>query len=198
MSNPKEANITSETWSPIVTERLLLREFEPTDTQGYYELESNEENAQYQDWPPRTLEQSRELVSANIESSHASPRTTWELVVEKDGYMVGRVGAALSSLNNNDPFKPTKHFNLWFSFLPSVQGKGYATEAMTAFIEKLVKRQDTEVMELEIECDPRNAGSWKLAERLGFEKYSLTEKAYESKSGWVGSLVYRKIVTRSK
>jgi RimJ/RimL family protein N-acetyltransferase len=49
-------------------------------------------------------------------------------------------------------------------------------------------------MELEIECDPRNTGSWKLAERLGFEKHSLTKNVQEIKGEWVDSLVYRKTV----
>jgi len=102
---------------------------------------------------------------------------------------MGRVGAALSH------HEGSVHFNMWFSFLPSVQGKGYATEAMEAFIEELIRSRDGGDVEFEIECDPRNVGSWKLAERLGFEKHGLVERAYESKGEWVDSLVYRKIVT---
>jgi RimJ/RimL family protein N-acetyltransferase len=58
----------------------------------------------------------------------------------------------------------------------------------------LVKRQGGGPMELEIECDPRNTGSWKLAERLGFEEHSLTKNVQEIKGEWVDSLVYRKTV----
>ncbi len=43
-----------------------------------------------------------------------------------------------------------------------------------------------------VECDPRNEPSWRLAERLGFERQSLTERAFECKGEWVGSLVYRR------
>lgn len=103
--------------------------------------------------------------------------------------MIGRVGTALSHPDGSI------HFSLWFSFLPSVQGKGYASETMEAFIRELVRRRGGGAMVLEIECDPRNVGSWRLAERLGFEKHSLMESAYENKGEWVGSLVYRKIVT---
>jgi RimJ/RimL family protein N-acetyltransferase len=65
---------------------------------------------------------------------------------------------------------------------------------MAAFIAQLVEKERVEhkSIELEIECDPRNTGSWKLAERLGFSKHSLTERAWESKGEWVDSLVYRK------
>jgi GrpB-like predicted nucleotidyltransferase (UPF0157 family)/RimJ/RimL family protein N-acetyltransferase len=190
----KEANVKGEEWGAVRTERLILRAFIMSDIDGYYELESNEENARYQEWPPRTMEQAREQVIANMKNSSMKPRTQWEMVVESEGRMVGRVGAALTLHEADDPVKPVKHFDLWFSFLPSVHRKGYATEAVTAFIDELVKRQNGAPVELEIECDPRNTGSWKLAERLGFGKHSLTEKVREIKGEWVDSLVYRKVM----
>lgn len=190
----EKANIKGEKWGAIKTERLLLREFVAKDVEDYYTLESNEENARYQDWPPRTKEQARQLVLANIQNLCVVPRTNWELAIEDAGHMVGRVGAALTQVDVDGQVQPVSQFNLWFSFLPSVQGKGFATEAMTVFIDELVKRQNGATVELEIECDPRNTGSWKLAERLGFEKHSLTERAWESKGEWVDSLVYRKMM----
>jgi RimJ/RimL family protein N-acetyltransferase len=104
--------------------------------------------------------------------------------------MIGRVGASLSQRQDAEP---AIRSNLWYSFLPYAQGKGYATEAVAAFMEELVRMREGEV-EFEIECDPRNRGSWRLAERLGFERISLVERAYESKGEWVGSLVLRKVV----
>jgi GrpB-like predicted nucleotidyltransferase (UPF0157 family)/RimJ/RimL family protein N-acetyltransferase len=187
-------NTNPETWVTLKTKRLLLREFAVKDVQGYYELESSEENAKYQDWPPRTLDQARELVIANIASKNIRPRKTWELVVESEGRMIGRVGAALKRIDGDGPANVVQHFDIWFSFLPIVQGRGFATEATDALINDLLESRSGEPVELEIECDPRNIGSSRLAERLGFEKHSLTEKAWESKGQWVDSLVYRKIV----
>jgi GrpB-like predicted nucleotidyltransferase (UPF0157 family)/RimJ/RimL family protein N-acetyltransferase len=182
-------------WAKVKTERLVLREFTTMDSESYYVLESNEANARYQDWPPRTKEQALELVFANMRNIYVVPRTSWELIVESGGCMIGRVGAALKRLEHETP--PLNHFDLWFSFLPSVQGKGFATEAVTALIDELVKKYDKDSIELEIECDPRNTGCLRLAERLGFEKHSLTERAWESKGEWVDSLVYRKMIARS-
>lgn len=92
------------------------------------------------------------------------------------------------------------HVDLWFSFLPSVQGAGLATEAMRAFLSALAEREKRARgsgkldLELEIECDPRNTASWRLAQRLGFEQHSLTERAWECKGEWVGSMVWRRTV----
>lgn len=182
-------------WHNIRTPRLLLREFALADVDGYYNLEGNEQNARYQDWLPRSREQAQQLVLANMESSRAIHRAVWELVVEHKGAMVGRVGAAVTRSDAEDSADSGARFNLWFSFLPAIQGKGFATEAMTAFIDSLSKDQSADELVLEIECDPRNTGSWKLAERLGFKKHSLTERAWESKGEWVDSLVYRKLIS---
>ncbi|KAJ6531587.1 hypothetical protein DFH09DRAFT_1093054 [Mycena vulgaris] len=43
---------------------------------------------------------------------------------------------------------------------------------------------------LVIECDPRNVRSSRLAERAGFVLESVTEKAFECKGEWVGTMVY--------
>lgn len=196
----KKANVKGERYGAIKSKRLLLREFVMKDVDGYFELEGREESARYQDWPPRTKEQARQLVLDNIRNHNDVPRTVYELAVELEGRFVGRVGAKTSQANSDslpgeETIKHVTHADLWFSFLPDVQGKGFATEAMTAFIDALKDRLQGEgKVELEIECDPRNEASWKLAERLGFERYSLTKEAYESKGVWVDSLVYRKVV----
>ncbi|USP78978.1 hypothetical protein yc1106_06252 [Curvularia clavata] len=195
------ANVKGERFGAIKTPRLLLREFVTQDVDGYFELEGNEANARYQYWPPRTRQEARELVLENIRNHNDVPRTIYELAVETlDGKFIGRVGAKTSQANSDklpgeSSIKPVTHADLWFSFLPSAQGKGYATEAMTAFIGAIKDRlQDQGKVEMEIECDPRNEKSWKLAERLGFERHSLTKEKELVKGEWVDSLVMRKVI----
>lgn len=169
----------------------MLREFIPSDIPSYHALESSEANARYQSWTPRSIPQARELVLANISSACEMPRTVWELVVESEGDMIGRVGAKLTQVDDG-----VEHFDLWFSFLPSVQGRGYATESMNAFMAALtgMKERRGGKVEVEIECDPRNIGSCRLAERLGFEKHSFVERAWECKGEWVDSMAWRRVV----
>ncbi|KAJ4373060.1 hypothetical protein N0V83_003351 [Neocucurbitaria cava] len=199
----EKANLKGERLGAIQTPRLLLREFETKDIDSYYELESNPENARYQDWPPRTKDEARQLVLENIRNHNAVPRTVFELAVDHTGHFIGRVGAKLTptsydKLPGEMTLKHVTHANLCFSFLPSAQGQGFATEAMKAFIAVLTKgtrgAKDGGKWELEIECDPRNTGSVRLAERLGFERHSLTKEKWESKGEWVDSLVFRKVV----
>jgi GrpB-like predicted nucleotidyltransferase (UPF0157 family)/RimJ/RimL family protein N-acetyltransferase len=183
------SNLKGGRFSPIKTKRLVLREFVMGDVQAFYELESIPEVVRYQDWPPRSMEKAHEEVVKTIKGSFAKPRAHVELAVVHEERFIGRVGAMISSGDDNHDEGCLKHADLWFSFIPESQGKGFATEAMKAFIPLL-----DSPLELEIECDPRNVGSVKMAERLGFRKVRFTERDYESKGEWVDSLVYHKLV----
>jgi GrpB-like predicted nucleotidyltransferase (UPF0157 family)/RimJ/RimL family protein N-acetyltransferase len=179
------ANIKGERVGATKTERLVLREFVTADVDNFHALESIPEVVRYQTWPPRTKKQAHDEVMNIIKNSPITPRVHFELAVTlpSTAEFIGRVGA-----NVNRSSEPP-HADLWFSFMPASQGKGFATEAMKTFIPLLGPG-----LELEIECDPRNEGSVKMAERLGFERISLEEKAFECKGEWVGSAVYRKTV----
>jgi GrpB-like predicted nucleotidyltransferase (UPF0157 family)/RimJ/RimL family protein N-acetyltransferase len=196
------ANDTGERFTAIRTSRLLLREFVMKDEAGYFALEGNLENAKFQAWPPRTRQQARQLVLENIRNHNDVPRTIYELAVEdaETGMFIGRVGARTSQTNSDklpgeESIRPVTHAQLWFSFLQEWQGRGLATEAVDAFISAIKERlQEAGKVEMEIECDPRNERCWRLAERLGFERVSLTKEKEVCKGEWVDSLVLRRVV----
>ncbi|ORY14047.1 GrpB protein-domain-containing protein [Clohesyomyces aquaticus] len=171
----------------IRTNRLMLREFFGRDVADFHALESIPEVVRYQNYGPMTEEEAKKYVLDIMKGMSATPRTHFELAVLYENHFIGRVGAKIKYKDQKGTALSLPHADLWFSFMPELHGKGFATEAMRAFILVLPRP-----VELEIECDPRNTGSWKLAERLGFEKLSLTERIYESKGEWVDSLVYRK------
>jgi len=194
------ANRKHERFAAIKTERLVLREFVMGDVEALYGLESRGEVVRYQNYGPKTRKEAEGDVVAIIRGSSEVPRRHFELAVTHKGVFVGRVGAMVRGVGvgksegghgvkDADAEGVVLHADLWFSFLPEAQGKGFATEAMRTFIPLLGSSKT-----LEIECDPRNTGSRKLAERLGFERISLTEKVAESKGEWVDSLVYQKRV----
>lgn len=183
------ANKKGERFGAMKTERLTLREFIMADVEAFHKLESRPEVVRFQTWEPLSREQAEKKVIANIQGSFTTPREFVELVVVHDEQFIGRVGAKVK--RNSSDGKPMElaHADLWYSFMPESQGKGFATEAMKAFIPLLGSP-----LRLEIECDPRNTSSWKVAERLEFEKVSFTESVYECKGEWVDSLVYQKVI----
>lgn len=160
----------------IQTPRLELREYTLDDISSLHVLLSTPSVARYQTWEPRTLAQAEAVVQEIVENQDSMPRKHFELAVIHNGTFIGSVGAKVKN----------RQASLWYSLMPASQGKGFATEAVAAFILLLGD------VTLEIECDPRNTGSWKLAERLGFTKVRFTEKDFECKGEWVDSLVYQK------
>jgi RimJ/RimL family protein N-acetyltransferase len=160
----------------ITTERLCLREFTLDDVPALYDLESRPEVVRYQSYLPRTEADARRVVEEIVLGQGRVPRNHFELAVMLGETFIGRVGAWIE----DDAAR------LWYAFLPMFQGQGYATEAMRAFADAIP------AWSLTIECDPRNVASWRLAERLGFARASLTERAYDCKGEWVDSLVYVK------
>ena len=183
------ANLKGERFGAIKTERLVLREFVMADVEALHALESIPEVVRYQTYLPKSKEQARDDVVQIVRNAQAKPGVHVELAVIYEDRFIGRVGANVKREKNDINEIQVPHADLWFSFMPKTHGKGLATEAMTAFIPLLGSP-----MELEIECDPRNIGSVKMAERLGFNRISLTEKAYECKGEWVDSLVYQRAV----
>ncbi|KAH6621732.1 acyl-CoA N-acyltransferase [Boeremia exigua] len=188
---------------PVTTSRLTLREYVPDDVDAVFELESCAENARFQSWAPWTREGARGTVVWEMQRGFAEERDVVDVAVvcEGEGGFVGRVGGKVGDAETGRvemgfDAPARAHIDLWYSFLPRAQGKGLATEAVRALIAAFTERErtnNTTTLEFEIECDPRNTASWRLAERLGFSKHSLTERAWECKGEWVGSLVYRMV-----
>lgn len=184
------------------TSRLILREFNNSedDYNHLYQLESIPEVVRYQTWEPRTREKAAEVVRGTVESQTANPRSIVELAVfTRQGVdssqttigneFIGRVGCKIlyqsSGPSNDEPVKA----ELWASFFPFAQGKGYATEALGALIDVL---RGIGVKRLETECDPRNWGSRKLAGKLGLKQIKEVERWGEIKGEWVGSVEFAK------
>ncbi|KAJ6540684.1 acyl-CoA N-acyltransferase [Mycena capillaripes] len=166
---------------PIRTARLTLLEFTLEDIPSLYALESIPSVARYQTWPPPTQANAERVVGEIIAEAAELPRLIVEQAVDGTGTFIGRVGRRIDSA--------ARSAEVWFRFLPSKQGCGYATEALRALIE-LLQEAIPPFDRLFIECDPRNDRSSKMAERVGFTLESCTEKAFEYKGEWVGSKVY--------
>lgn len=163
----------------IQTERLLLRELDEGDAEFLFRIESSPDMVRYQLFQPRTFENAANYVREAIKAQRNDPRTYIELAVcLHSGQMIGRLGCLIQDIGAR----------LWYVVETAEQGKGYATEAVRAFIRELWK--DPSIRQLEIECDPRNTASWRLAERLGFDLVREIENSILSKGEMCSSREY--------
>jgi RimJ/RimL family protein N-acetyltransferase len=83
-----------------------------------------------------------------------------------------------------DQIKPQKllTWETGFIFNKKYQGKGYATESLTAIIEYGFKNKN--IHKIIAHCNPKNVSSWKLLERIKMKREGkLRENIYFNKDG---------------
>ena len=156
----------------IITERLRLRRATMADLAAIHGLLSDPRNLRYWSSPPHeTLDQSEAWLRSMVE---AEPASSDDYVVELDGRVIGKAGAwELPEVGFMIAFDQT--------------GKGFATEAMRAFVQR--RRRLGEPRRLIADVDPRNQPSLRLLARLGFFETGR-EKATWTVGGEVCDSIY--------
>lgn len=71
---------------------------------------------------------------------------------------------------------------------PDHQGQGLATEGAGAFLRLGFERLD--LHRITANCDPRNAASIRVMERLGMRREAHLHEAFLSQGGWTDELIY--------
>lgn len=136
----------------IRTARLVLRRARTEDSLAMHAIMSDPEAMRF--WstlPHSTLAETERWMASMVE---ADPATSDDFIVTLDGRLIGKLGA-------------WKLPEIGFLFAPQCWGRGYALEAMIAYIDR---RRARGTPELTADVDPRNAASLKLLDRVGFRE----------------------------
>ena len=135
----------------IITERLRMRRAGMSDLGAIHGLLSDPRNMRY--WSSLahdSLAQSEAWLQSMVE---ADPALSDDFVIEREGKVIGKLGCwALPEVGFMVAFEET--------------GRGYATEAMAAFLDR--RRGLREPRRLTADVDPRNQASIRLLTRHGF------------------------------
>jgi RimJ/RimL family protein N-acetyltransferase len=164
-------------FQPIVTERLVLRRSKPGDAASISAYRSDPDVSRYQGWR-RT---DRRWIRKEIETM--APRRPGEpgwvqLSVEErgSGFLVGDVG-----LNPADGEPGV--IKIGYTIAPAFQGRGYATETVSALIAYAFDKLGADVVRAY--TDAENVASIRVLEKSGMR---LVER-YEGREGnevWTG------------
>ena len=134
----------------VATERLILRRARQSDAEAMHVIMSDASAMRYWSTPPhREISETERWMASMVE---ADPAESDDFIVTLDGALIGKLGAW--KLPEIGFLIDRKHW-----------GKGYASEAMAAFI---ARRRGLGTPELTADVDPRNQSSLKLLERHGF------------------------------
>lgn len=144
----------------IYTDRLRLRPIEMEDANQLFQYRSQRAHHPYQGWIPERPEEAIQYIKKK--PSQFDQEDSWfQLAMERKGQagLIGDLG--IHFIDNK-----VGHCELGISLDVKFRGKGYASEALAAVIDKL--QADFNKSLITISIDPQNQPSLKLFKRLGF------------------------------
>jgi RimJ/RimL family protein N-acetyltransferase len=153
----------------IVTERLVLRPLRAADLPAFVAYRSDPDIARYQGWDATFSLADAERFLAEQEGVELGTPGEWvqlAAVDRVDGTLRGDCAACISA---DEPVSA----EIGVTFARSSQGRGYATEALTALLTTLF--DDHGVERVHAECHRRNGAVHALLERVGLQREGITD-----------------------
>jgi RimJ/RimL family protein N-acetyltransferase len=144
------------------TARLTLRPLDERDIPEHYAVFSDPEVARYWSREPWTdIAQARESIQASMAALADGSEVRFGIELLSTGRLIGNVGL-------HHFFEQNRRCEIGYALASKHWGQGYATEALRAAI-----RYGFDALNLnriEADIDPRNIGSGRVLEKLGFRK----------------------------
>lgn len=160
---------------PIVTPRLLLREFVKTDFDAIYAFSSDARVTKYLFFGPRDADSTADYLEGLLASQREIPRTRFELAVQEA--QSGRViGACDLSLIERDVV------DLGYMLGLPQWGKGYATEIALALVDAAFF--DLHAARIISTVDINNQASIRVLEKIGMRWEAVFRKHRRAKNRW--------------
>jgi RimJ/RimL family protein N-acetyltransferase len=169
---------------PIETERLTLRPFTRDDIDGLFAMQSLPEVARFLYWEPRERAEVQQVLDRKLGQAQLyrdGDILALAVVLRSAGVLVGEV--SLTWLSSTD-----RQGEIGFVFHPGYQGKGLAREAAEALLR--FGFGDVGLHRVIGRCDPRNAPSARLLERLGMRREAHLVHCEIFKGTWGDVYVY--------
>jgi RimJ/RimL family protein N-acetyltransferase len=146
----------------LITERLILRPFKPTDAGDLFAMFADPEVMRYWSSLPWTsIDQSHEMIAKDREAMPKGGHLRLGIELAGTGDLIGSCSVFGFDEQN-------KRAMLGYGMAKAHWGNGYMHEALCAVLDFAFGTLN--LHRLEADIDPRNLGSAKSLERLGFVK----------------------------
>ncbi|MFF2089235.1 GNAT family N-acetyltransferase [Paenibacillus sp. NPDC058174] len=167
----------------IETDRLLLREFIPSDLDAVHKYASNPVVVKHMLWGPNTVDDSQSYLNMVIGMQEQTPRQGFELAVilKESEQLIGGSGIHICSPAIGE---------LGYCFHELHWGHGYASEAARALLS--FGFGELNLHRIFATCRPDNIGSAKVMQKIGMRyEGHLREHMWHNKDNrWVDSHQY--------
>jgi ribosomal-protein-alanine N-acetyltransferase len=167
----------------ILTNRLVLRDYETDDCPAVLAYQSDERYLQYYPWTERTEAEVRAFVQMFLDQQIEQPRRKFQFVITlpSDGQLIGSCGIRRKNENEWEA-------DIGYELAPEYWGQGYATEAATAIVD--FGFRELHLHRISSWCIAENTASAKVLERLGLQLEGRLRENDYFKGRWWDILVY--------
>jgi aminoglycoside 6'-N-acetyltransferase len=173
-----------EGFTEVAGPRVVLRRFHSGDVAGFVAYRSSVQVARFQSWDaPFPREEGERFVRA-LAGEHPDTPGAWfqfAVALRPAGPLIGDCAAVPGA---GDP----RQCEIGFTIAPEYQGRGYGAEAVRLLLGYLFTARGKH--RVTACCDPRNAASVALLERLGMRREGHLRQSTWAKGEWTDDLVY--------
>lgn len=173
-----------EGFTEVAGQRVTLRRFRPADLATFVAYRSSGQVARFQSWDAPYPREHGERFIAQMTARHPDTAGQWfqfAVALRPAGQLIGDCAAMP---HGDDP----RQCEIGFTLAPEYQGHGYATEAVRLLLAYLFATRGKH--RLAAYCDPRNAASVAVLERLAMRREGHLRESTWAKGEWTDDLVY--------
>ena len=144
----------------LETERLILRRYNESDIDAFYEILHDDRLHKYILFPDLTVEQELEYIKNCMKDVETDKCEKWAIVLKENNETLGNISVNTVVKNHN-------YCDVGYVIRYDYWGKGYASEALRAVSDYLL---DSGYYLVECTCNELNKQSSRVMENAGFRK----------------------------
>lgn len=157
----------------LETERLILRRYNESDIDAFYEILHDDRLHKYIKFPDFTKDEELEYIRKCMDEVEDSKYEKWAIVTKENNETVGNI--SVNTVN-----KKHNYCNVGYVVRHDYWGNGYAGEALKAVSDYLL---DTGYYLVECSCNELNTQSSKTMIKAGFKKDGHIENRRRNTDG---------------
>lgn len=167
----------------LLTDRLLLREFNENDWPNVLRYQSDQQYLHYYHWTQRTVDDVRIFVHNFIHQQSEEPRMKFQLamILRSEDKLIGNAGIRVKN-------HVAREAEIGYELAPNYWGNGYATEAANALLK--FGFQELMLHRISSYCIADNKASARVLEKIGMKHEGRLRENEYIKGHWKDTLLY--------
>jgi ribosomal-protein-alanine N-acetyltransferase len=166
----------------VTTDRLVLRRMRVSDVDDIYAYACAPDVARYTSWAPHTSpDETRQFVRRVLDAYSEKRVASWGIELKAERKLIGTGGFGLWDIEQSAA-------EIGYVIGKPYWGQGLMTEAVTAMFDFGFRRMA--LNRIVIRMDPRNIGSWRVAEKCGCRFEGIARQVVYAKGAFDDLMVW--------